>query len=259
MQASVAFFRCLGMQVVRGRTFTPEEDLPNGSRVALLSQNLWKTRFGSDPQILNKTIALNGKLYSAIGIIEDSPVLREFGPLSDVYVPFQIDPNTRDEANYFKVVARLRPGITLKQARDRLQAFANANRDKFPNTIGSREGFTVTPFREALVGDPRRLLLILMGSVGLVLLMACANVANLLLVRASGRRREIAIRTAIGASRGRMIRQLLTESLLLSMGACALGVLVGYAAIRALLAVNTGNLHLIGPGGSGVHIDWRVM
>jgi hypothetical protein len=95
-----------------------------------------------------------------------------------VYVPFQIDPNTRDEGNFFKVVARLKRGVTLKQANDRLQAFANANRAKYPNTFGQSDGFTVTPFREALVGDIRPLLLILLGAVNVVLLMACANVAN---------------------------------------------------------------------------------
>jgi predicted permease len=259
MQASADVFRCWGIRIVHGRTFTPQEDLPNGPRVALISQNLWTRRFASDPQILGKTISLNGEPYSVIGILEDSPGLREFGPPSDVYVPFQIDPNTRDEANYFKVVARLRRGVTLKQANDRLQAFANANRAKYPNTLGQSDGFSVTSFREALVGDIRPLLLILLGAVVVVLLIACANVANLLLLRAAGRGREFALRAAIGASKRRIFSQLLTESALLSIVGGALGLFLGYGGIRALLAVNTADLPLVGQYGSAVNIDWQVM
>jgi predicted permease len=259
MQASADFFRCWGIRIVRGRTFTPEEDRPRGARAAVISQGLWKRRFGSDIQILGKTISLNDEPYSLIGIVADSPGLREFGPPSDVYVPFQLDPNTRDEGNYFKVLARLKPGVTLQEAKDRLQAFANDVRAKFPNIVGQRGGFTVTPFREARVGDVRPLLLILLGAVGLVLLIACANVANLLLVRATGRRREIAIRAAIGASRGRIIRELLTESVLLALAGGVLGLLLGFGGIRALLSVNTADLPLIGQNGSEVSVDWRLM
>jgi putative ABC transport system permease protein len=259
MKASADFFRCWGIRTVRGRTFAPEEDLPSGPRVALISQNLWTRQFASDPQILGGTISLNGEPYSVIGILEDSPGLREFGPPSDVYVPFQFDPNTRDEGNYFKVVARLKPGVTLKQANDRLQAFANNIRAEFPNTIGQRGSFTATPFREARVGDIRHLLLVLLSAVGLVLLIACANVANLLLVRGTVRRREIAIRAAIGAGRQGLIRQLLSESVLLSLVGGALGLLLGYGGIRALLSVNTADLPLVGQNGSEVSIDWRVM
>jgi putative ABC transport system permease protein len=259
IQASADFFRCWGMGIVRGRSFTPKEDLPNGPRVALVSQNLWMLRFGSDSRILGKMISLNGEPYSVIGIVADSPALHEFGPPSDVYVPFQLDPNTRDEGNYFKVVARLKAGVTLEQAKDRLQAFANSNRATYPHTIGPRAGFTVRVFREALVRGIRPLLLILLNAVGVVLLIACANVASLLLVRAISRKREIAIRAAIGAARGRVIRQLLTESLLLSIIGGTLGLLLGYGGIRALLAVNTAELPLVGHNGSAVNVDWRVM
>jgi predicted permease len=259
MQASMDFFRCWQIRIVHGRTFTLEETLPNGPRVALISEDLWRRRFAGDSHIIGKAISLSGAPYSVIGILADSPALRELGSPPEVFVPFQFDPNTNDQGNYFTVVARLKPGVTLEQAKERLRASVSEYVAKFPDTVGPNTGFTARPFREALVGDTRPLLLILLSAVGLVLLIACANVANLLLVRANGRRREIAIRAAIGAGRNRLIRQLLTESLLLSFGGGALGLLLGYGGIRALLAVNTADLPFVGQNGSEVSIDWRVM
>lgn len=223
-----------------------------------MSEGLWARRFGRDPEILSKTILLNGESHVVIGILGDSPGLRELGIYSDVYLPFQIDPDTADEGNYFKVVARLTSGVTLAQARERLQVFASGNRTRYPTTIGEHGGVTVKSFREALVGDVRPLFLILQGAVVLVLLIACANVANLLLAQATGRQSEIAIRTTIGAAKGRVISQLLTESLLLSFTGGALRMAVGHGGIRALLAMNTAALPLVGPNGSAVNIDWRV-
>jgi predicted permease len=209
--------------------------------------------------MLGKTIFLNGEPHTVIGIVGDVSAMREYGPFSEVYVPFQIDPNTSDQADYFEVVARLRPGVSLEQAKARLQASAEEYRAKFPNALGPKESFTAKPFREGLVGRDRPLLLVLLGAVSLVLLIACANVANLLLVRAAGRRREIAIRAAIGAGRTRVIRQLLTESVLLSLVGGALGLLLGDGGIRALLAINTADLPMVGQKGAAVTIDWRVM
>jgi putative ABC transport system permease protein len=193
-----------------------------------------------------------------IGILPETVALREFGSPPEVIVPFRLDPDSRDQGNYFKVAARLKPGVTLAQAKERLQASVAEFRAKFPETSGEKGGFTVTPLREALVGDIRPLLLILLSAVGLVLLIACANVANLLLVRAAGRQRETAIRAAVGATRLQIVYQLLKESLVLSAAGGALGLLLGYSGIRALLAVNTADLPLVGENGSAVNIDWRV-
>jgi putative ABC transport system permease protein len=258
-QVSVNFFRCFGIPIFEGRVFTPEEDLPNGPRVAVISQALWKRRYASDPRMLGKTIALNGEPHTVVGILADTSAMRTYGLFSDVYVPLQMDPNSRDQGVYFMVAARLKPGITLEQAKTRLRASEGEYRAKFPNALGPKENFTARRFREDMVGGDRPMLLILAGAVCLVLLIACANVANLLLVRAAGRRREMAIRAAIGAGRGRMIRQLLTESVLLSLVGGALGLLLGYGGIRALLAINTAGLAMVGEYGEGVGMDWRVV
>jgi putative ABC transport system permease protein len=258
-RVSASAFRCWGVPILKGRGFTREEDLPSGPSVALISEEIWKHRFASDPLILGKTISLNGEPRTIVGIAGNVAAQHEFGPRSDVYVPFQIDPHTTNLGNYFDVLARLKPGVGLEEARSRLQASTAEYRAKFPGALGPKERFTVKPLRDAIVGDARPLLVLLLGAVSFVLLIACANVTNLLLVRAAGRRREIAIRAAIGAGRGRVIRQLLTESVLLSAAGGALGLLLGHAGIRALLAVNTAGLPLVGPNGTEVTMDWRVM
>jgi len=258
-RVSANFFHCFWIPILRGRSFTQEEDLPSGPRVALISQDLWKRRFASDPRMLGKTISLDGEAHTVIGIVGDISALRAYVPFSEVYVPFQIDPNSSDQGTYFNVVARLKPGVTLDQARARLRVSTREYRTKFPTDLGPKESFTAKRFREDMVGGHRPLLLVLLGAVSLVLLIACANVANLLLARAPSRRREIAIRAAIGAGRGRMIRQLLTESALLSLAGGTLGLLLGYGGIRALLAINTAGLPMVGENGTAVTIDWRVM
>jgi len=178
---------------------------------------------------------------------------------SEIWIPFQIDPGTTDQGHYFQVAGRLKPGITLDQAKARLQLSARDYKATFPNALGPNEGFSVERMQEVLVRNIRSTLLILAGAVSFVLLIACANVANLLLVRATGRRREIAIRAAIGAGRGRIVRQLLTESVVLSLSGGALGLILGIAGIRALLAINTANLPRVGKDGALVALDWRVV
>ena len=134
-------FKAFGIPILRGRTFTPSEDSPNGPRVVLISQQLWANRFASDPRILGKTISLNGDPYTIIGVVAYNPAWLEWGPAPAVFVPFQLDPNSSDVGNYFEVLARLKPGITLEQARAELQASTPALRAKFPTAIGSEGHF----------------------------------------------------------------------------------------------------------------------
>jgi putative ABC transport system permease protein len=259
MQMSADGFRCWGIPILRGHAYTEQEDLPNGPRLTLLSQGFWIRRFGGDPAIVGKIISLSGEPYTVVGIVGTDQRLLEFGPPSDVYIPFQLDPNTTDQGHYFQVVGRLRPGVTLQQAQAQLQASAKDFRTRFPVGLGPKDGFTVTPYRDAMVQNVRPVLLVLLGAVSLVLLIACANVANLLLVRATSRRREIAIRAAIGAGRGRIMGQLLTESVLLSLAGGALGLLLGFVGIRAMLTVNTAGLPRLGKDGIAVGLDWRML
>lgn len=260
IHVTAKYFHLLGAPVVQGRTFNAEEDRPNGAHVAVLSYGLWQRRFGGDRSIVGKSIALSGVAHTVIGIVgpgfhAEPDVLTP----PDLWIPFQIDPNSVDNGRYFSIVGRLRPGVTVDLANAQLALATKQFNEKFPNLAGPRDHFMVRPLQEALVSDVRPSLLILAGAVCMVLLIASANVANLLLVRATGRRREIAIRIAIGASRGRIIRQLLTESVLLSLAGGALGLVLGMAGIRALLAINPGNIPRIGPHGDLVAMDERVL
>ncbi len=258
-EVSADYFRLFGAPVIRGRTFTAQEDLPNGEKVVVLSDAFWHRRFAGDPQIIGKTISLSGSPYVVIGIIGPQFDVREFTPAPDVWTPFQLDPNTTDQGHYFQAAGRLKPGVTLSQAQARLKLSAEEYRRKFPTALRPKDGFSVEPILQAVVGNVRSSLAVLLGAVSFVLLIACANVANLLLARAVGRRREMAIRAAIGAGRGRIIRQLLTESLLLSLGGAVAGLALGAVGIRALLKLNTAGLPRVGENGSLVALDWRVL
>jgi putative ABC transport system permease protein len=257
-RVSADFFRLLGAPVLLGRTFSAEEDLPGGNRVTVISNQLWARRFDRDPNIIGKAISLSGEPHEVVGVLGDFNV-QDLMTSPEVWIAFQFDPDTKDQGHYFRSIGRLAPEVTLDQAKARLQLSGNEYRQKFPKAIGPTNSFSVQPLQEAVVSNARSSLLVLLGAVSFVLLIACANVANLLLVRATGRRREIAIRAAVGAGRGRIIRQLLTESVLLSIAGGALGLILGIVGIRALLAVNTAGLPRVGQDGSLVGVDWRVL
>jgi putative ABC transport system permease protein len=261
-QVSADFFKLLGAPVVQGRAFTAEEDLPNGGNVAVLSHGLWQRRFGGDPAAVGKTIALGGQPHIIVGVL--GPGFQPAGLVTfanappDAWVPFQIDPNSTMQGHYFIAAGRLRPGIALEGAKAQIQLAAEEFRRTYPNALEPQGGFDVQRIRDVQVTGVRSSLLILLGAVTFVLLIACANVASLLLMRASARTREMAIRAAIGAGRGRIIRQLLTESVLLSVVGGLCGLVLGMFGIRALLALNPGNIPRIGPSGANVTLDWSV-
>jgi putative ABC transport system permease protein len=253
-QVSADYFKLFGAPIIRGRTFTREEDLPNGEKVVVISYGFWKRHFAGDPNILGKTISLSGEPHVIVGVIGPEFDVREFGPAPDLWTAFQLDPNSTDRGHYFVAAGRLRPGIRLEQAKAEFQKSAADYWRKVPD--GPHDGFTVEPLQEAFVSNVRQGLLVLLGAVGFVLLIACANVANLLLVRATGRKREFAIRAALGAWRARVVRQLLTESILLSLAGGALGVLLGLAGIRLLMS---GNTQLQQLNSIGLSMDWRFL
>jgi putative ABC transport system permease protein len=257
-QASVDFFRLCGGTVLYGRTFSQEEDRPGSPNVVVLSYGFWQRRFGSDRNVIGKTMNLSGAPHEIIGVM--GPALKiEIDEPPDVYVPFQLDPNSADQGHYFNAGARLKPGVTLASANVQFKVAAEEFRHKYPNALGPQQSFGVEPLREVLVRGVRTLLWVLLGAVGFVLLIACANVANLLLARATVRRREIAIRAALGAGRGRIVRQLLTESVVLSMTGGLLGLGIGFAGIRAILSINPGNIPRVGLQGAEVSMDGRVI
>jgi putative ABC transport system permease protein len=258
IHASADYFRLFGAPIIQGRTFTLAEDRPNGGQVAVLSYGLWQRRFAGDEAIIGKNISLNGVPYTVVGIVGPGFNSEQDTP-PDIWLPFQIDPNSVDHGRYFDIAGRLRPGITIEMGNAQLSLATKEFHEKFPNMAGPRDEFVVRPLRDVMVMDVRPSLSVLAGAVCLVLLIATANVANLLLVRATGRRREIAIRVAIGAGRGHIVRQLLTESLLLSLAGGALGLALGMAGIRILLAINPGNIPRIGLHGELITMDWRVL
>jgi len=255
IHVSEGYFRVFGAPVMLGRTFTQQEDSPNGGHVVVLSYGLWQRRFGGNQKVIGQALSLGGEPYTIVGVLG-----RDFvtDPASDIWIPFQFEPNSTNQGHFFMAAAMLKPSVTVAQANAQMKLAYAEFRRQFP-TADPKGGFAVQPLRDSIVRNARTSLLILLGAVSLVLLIACANVANLLLVRATGRKREFAIRAAMGASRTRVIRQLLTESVLLAVGGGVLGLGLGFLGVRWLLAISPAGLPRIGENGAAVGVDWRVL
>ena len=260
IHVSAEYFDVFAVSPAFGRTFLPQEDQPNGPKAVVLSNDVWRARFAGNPAVLGSPILLGGDSYTVVGIL---PTGFQSDPPADVFLAMQADPNSTSQAHYLLAAGRLKPGATVDSAKANMAVAGEQFRAANPKWMDKNEGVAVIPLRDALVGDVRLALLILVGAVGFVLLIACANVANLLLARAAGRQREIAIRTAVGASRGDLIRQLLTESILLSTIGGVLGLLIGTWSVPLLLAVSPGNLPRINDeehvASAISSLDWHVL
>lgn len=256
-QLSANFFSLFGITFVKGAGFTAQEDEPGGPPVAVISSGMWRDRFGSEPDIVGKNINLDGMDRTIVGVM--APLYTPDLPLGDICLPLQADPNSDNPGNELFAAARLKTGVTLAEAMAATRVLTEQYRRKYPNDIGPKNSFTLETVRQAQVAQARTALLVLLGAVGLVLLIACANIGSLMLARATLRRREISIRLALGAARGRIVRQILTESLLLSLAGGAIGIFAGYFGVRALLAVNPVTLPRIGDHAEAISLDWRIL
>jgi putative ABC transport system permease protein len=244
------FTAVLGIRPELGRAFTEEEDRPGAGRVAMLGWHFWQTRFGGAPDVIGRTLRLDGEPVTIVGVLPRTAV---FPNPADVWVPLAGDPAQAWQSYSFEGIGRIKRGVSLDQAR------ADLDRAHEPVWAAADTSHIVSPrledLREHFVGDYRPMALALAGGVALVLLIACANVASVLLARASARRKEIGIRTALGAGSWRVARQLLTESLLLSLGAGGVGLLLGYWGSRALIASVPDQL----PAWAVFTLSWRVI
>ena len=253
-RVTASYFEVLGLQPRLGRAFTAEEDAPNGPRAVVLSDALWRRRFSADPTVVGQTVTLNNEPYTVVGVAPAS--LRLPSAETEFWLPFGFGPQDAENrgAHSLGVVARLKPGVTVEQAGTEMKAIAARIEQAFPEVQG---GFTtlVRPLSEDIVGDARTPLLVLAGAVGFVLLICCANVANLMLARAAGRQKEIAIRSAIGAGRRDIVRQLLAESVVLAVVGGLAGLLLATWGIDLLVALGPRELPRLGE----LTVDGRVV
>ena len=266
LRASAGLFPSLGVAPELGRFFTPEEDVPGRELEAVLSDRLWREKFAADPGIIGRSIALDGRLYTVVGVMPagfDFPRAEEmptatfnFPRAARLWVPLALDPGPRKrgEPAELAVLGRLAPGVTLGQSQAELDIFTKRFETQLPAAKGWFT-FRVKPMAAQVVGNTRRPLLLVLGAVGVVLLITCANIANLLLTRAVGRRREFTLRAALGAGRSRVVRQLLTESFLLAALGALFGVALAFGLVAAIKAFGPPDI----PRLQQVSVDFRVL
>ena len=248
------YFKALGTPPALGRTFVLENEKPGNDQVAVLSYGLWQKRFAGDPNIVNKTVVLDGKNFAIIGVM---PQGFNFPRAAELWVPinFEISEEMKiRKAHFLRPIGKLKEGVTLEQAQADTDVIARRLEEQYPDSNLSWN-LRLVSLREQLIGNTRPTLFILFGAVGFVLLIACANVANLLLVRAAGRQKEIALRTALGAGRLRIVRQMITESVLLALAGGAFGAVLAIWGVELLVKLSEGNI----PPTAQVRIDATVL
>jgi putative ABC transport system permease protein len=252
---NASLFPVLGINATLGRTFSADEDQPGRNKVALLSHNLWQSRFGSNPNVIGESVGINGESCTVLGVMPDG---FQFPDQDDVWLPLAIDKSKPDDrgSHSLEVVAKIKPGHTPEQAGVELNNIATTLQERYPNNYSPDGGFGLffVPMLDEIVGKLRPALWVLLGAVGFVLLIACVNVANLLLARAGAREKEFAVRAALGAGRGRLVRQLITESLLLALIGSALGLALAWTCIRLFVGFRPPDIPRI----SEIGLDWRV-